>query len=499
MANQEQLEILKQGVEVWNQWREEHPDEKIELRGVDLTGALLQGADLHEANLSRTNLIGARLFGANLRNANLLGANLVQAELNNADITGAYLYGTARDDWSIENITCDYVFWDDKPFFLGKEQEERWQIEHRFPKDRNLRPGEFEELYKQLFGENLAVLLSNKLMRNTETVRIEQTDTISEPVQDIKVFICYAREDLNMAQRIYYDLQRTGIEAWLDIENLKPGQKWELIIQQAMKNSSYVLILLSRCSVSKRGFIQNEIKHAFKLADSFPTSAIFIIPARLEDCEPPDELHGIQWVDLFPDYDDGFAKLLPVFAPEGRDELLLRKIQMLTEEYNHLKQRKAQEAEKQVRDAYEQRILALEKQKEQLMDVIKMLGSGRVMLQPMQSGILVKPTLSAALTQQIVEFLSSLPELDKEDARRAWLFSAGLDTPLQQQIQIGGSSRQFFQLLAQTTVAYGRLHDGRFALEAILTAAKSLVGPDRQAHADSLMAQIQTEMENWQK
>ncbi len=171
---------------------------------------------------------------------------------------------------------------------------------------------------------------------------------MTEPAHDIKVFICYAREDLDIARRVYQDLQRSGVDAWLDTENLMAGQKWELIIQQAMKNSSYVLILLSRCSVSKRGFIQNEIRHALKLSDSFPTSAIFIIPARLEDCEPPDELHGLQWVDLFPDYEAGFAKLLPVFAPEGRDELLRRKIRMLTEEYTRLQREKGQETETDV-------------------------------------------------------------------------------------------------------------------------------------------------------
>lgn len=31
MANQEHLDIVKQGVEVWNQWREENPDVRPDL------------------------------------------------------------------------------------------------------------------------------------------------------------------------------------------------------------------------------------------------------------------------------------------------------------------------------------------------------------------------------------------------------------------------------------------------------------------------------------
>ena len=59
MANQEQLKILKSGVENWNRWREENPDEIIDLydlniREINLRGANLRGADLQWANLIET-------------------------------------------------------------------------------------------------------------------------------------------------------------------------------------------------------------------------------------------------------------------------------------------------------------------------------------------------------------------------------------------------------------------------------------------------------------
>jgi hypothetical protein len=69
MANQEHLDILKQGVQIWNQWREEHPD--IE---PDLSKAALRGADLSEADLIGATLSKADLSGADLSKANLLGA-----------------------------------------------------------------------------------------------------------------------------------------------------------------------------------------------------------------------------------------------------------------------------------------------------------------------------------------------------------------------------------------------------------------------------------------
>ncbi len=181
---------------------------------------------------------------------------------------------------------------------------------------------------------------------DTETVVPAQALLpIHPPETHRDVFLCYAREDLTRTQHIYTDLERAGLSPWLDTEALLGGQKWELIIQQAMRDCSYVLILLSRCSVAKRGFVQYEIKHALKLAEEFPSSAIYIIPIRLEECDPPVELKGLQWVDMFPDHQAGFHKLLKILAPEGREALLQRKIQLLTEEFQRLRREKGQDTE----------------------------------------------------------------------------------------------------------------------------------------------------------
>ncbi len=54
MAHQKHLDILKQGVRVWNQWREENPETRPDL----------MQADLREANLDLANLNGAHLQNA---------------------------------------------------------------------------------------------------------------------------------------------------------------------------------------------------------------------------------------------------------------------------------------------------------------------------------------------------------------------------------------------------------------------------------------------------
>jgi uncharacterized protein YjbI with pentapeptide repeats len=113
MANPEHLAILKQGVEVWNQWREENRGTLADLSGADLTGASLidldlrgvflqqahltgadiSGADLSGAKLSGADLSGASLVGAYLDGANLAGVNLAGADLQRAKLVKAYLSG----------------------------------------------------------------------------------------------------------------------------------------------------------------------------------------------------------------------------------------------------------------------------------------------------------------------------------------------------------------------------------------------------------------------
>ena len=99
MPNPEHLAKLKEGVEVWNAWKEENEGVQVDLSGADLTGAILYGAklvaaDLIGADLRGADLIGADLRGAELTGANHYGANLYGANLCEANVEKARLYET---------------------------------------------------------------------------------------------------------------------------------------------------------------------------------------------------------------------------------------------------------------------------------------------------------------------------------------------------------------------------------------------------------------------
>lgn len=139
-----------------------------------------------------------------------------------------------------------------------------------------------------------------------EFKKMKQSLSISG--QPLKVFLCHGSEDKPTVRTLYYDLLTCGVEPWLDEENLLPGQDWKYEIRKAVRESNIVIVCLSRTSVNKTGFVQNEIKYALDVADEKPEGSIFLIPARLEECSLPDRLSGRQWVDLF--QENGFERLL---------------------------------------------------------------------------------------------------------------------------------------------------------------------------------------------
>jgi uncharacterized protein YjbI with pentapeptide repeats len=99
VANEKHLQIIRQGADVWNDWRQKSPElipdlsganlRGAHLRGANLCGTILQEASLLKADLSGANLCGAILHEAILQKADLSGANLRGADLYGADLRGA--------------------------------------------------------------------------------------------------------------------------------------------------------------------------------------------------------------------------------------------------------------------------------------------------------------------------------------------------------------------------------------------------------------------------
>lgn len=115
----------------------------------------------------------------------------------------------------------------------------------------------------------------------------------------LKVFVSYAKEDRDRALKYYDLLLQEGAAPWMDVKHLLPGQNWEAEIDKAFGDANVVVLMLSKQSVNKRGFVQREANDAIdRLRYKQPTD-IYVIPLLLEPCDVPSHIAGrLQYVDL---------------------------------------------------------------------------------------------------------------------------------------------------------------------------------------------------------
>jgi hypothetical protein len=139
-----------------------------------------------------------------------------------------------------------------------------------------------------------------------------------------RVFIAYADEDLPMALRLFVKLAECGFEPWLDRKKLLPGQNWPRAIERAIGISDYFIACFSTLAAAKRGMFQSELRFALDCASFLPLDEVFLIPVRLEECKVPTRITKcIQYVDLFPDFDEGFRNILKAMEKKPEAEISL--------------------------------------------------------------------------------------------------------------------------------------------------------------------------------
>lgn len=112
-----------------------------------------------------------------------------------------------------------------------------------------------------------------------------------------RIFISYAKEDIIYAERLYDFLLSKSYNPWLDKKKLNVGQDWEFHLQDALHKADFIVLLLSKASVNKRGYVQREFKKALYYCEEKLQSDIFIIPIKIDNCEVPMNLNKFQWVE----------------------------------------------------------------------------------------------------------------------------------------------------------------------------------------------------------
>jgi hypothetical protein len=107
-----------------------------------------------------------------------------------------------------------------------------------------------------------------------------------------KIFVSYSRHDEALVKPLAALLELADPEAvFLDVERLKPGDRWEKKLLAAVQESSVVVVCWC-CSAAKSTFIAKEVSEA--LRDPRKT----LVPVLLCQENVPSELSDRQWINL---------------------------------------------------------------------------------------------------------------------------------------------------------------------------------------------------------
>jgi hypothetical protein len=137
-----------------------------------------------------------------------------------------------------------------------------------------------------------------------------------------KVFISYAHADSEAARRIADELRKVELQVWLDASSLQPGQNWVAEIERALEDAGYLLALLSSVSLASQ-WVQREWTSMLTRQLGGKNGGI-VIPVRLEDVRPPTLLQPLQYVDLFPDFNAGVARVVGFLLSQTRPAWLVQ-------------------------------------------------------------------------------------------------------------------------------------------------------------------------------
>lgn len=292
MANQEHVKIIKQGVEVWNKWREENifivpdlstpylvspgigkmsePDTetaKAGLSGMNLSGVNFGGANLSGTNFNRAILSGANLVGARMDYTDLIEAKLMKAQLGGVDFTGAVLRGA---DFS-EAIISGTIFADvDLSLVKGLDTVTYWGGPSTIGIDTVIRSqGKISEIFLRNVGIPAPIIEA-----------IPSLIGSLSPIDYYTCFISYSTKNEDFVKRLHSDLLTMGVRCWFAPKDIKIGDKIRARIDESIRIYDKLLIVLSEYSIAS-DWVEKEVETAFE--KEHRQHKLVLFPIQLDD------------------------------------------------------------------------------------------------------------------------------------------------------------------------------------------------------------------------
>ncbi len=324
MAKKEHLDIIKQGVIVWNKWKGNNPEEmpdfsganlcvsnlsyanfsqasfweanlnksklwgvnfsradlcfadlggsnlsRANLRGADLTNADLSGADLRKADLRNSKLWGANLSRANLSRANLSRTDISEANLSHANLSYVNARGANFNDAKLVRANLSHADLSHAEFTNTDISEALVEWTTFGDVDLSMLKG-LDTV--QHFGPSVIGIDTTYRSRgNISDVFLRGTGVpdnfisymallAGQPIRFYSCFIRYLVEDKKFARQLYADLYKKGVRCWLS--ELGKATLFKKTESFQIQNSA-LLLVLSESSISSSQVVK-EMKNAFE-------------------------------------------------------------------------------------------------------------------------------------------------------------------------------------------------------------------------------------------
>ncbi|NOR68404.1 MAG: TIR domain-containing protein [Methylomarinum sp.] len=125
------------------------------------------------------------------------------------------------------------------------------------------------------------------------------------------VFISYSHSDEEFVNLLAANLVKRNTHIWLDTWNLNVGDSLISKVQEAIEESSALLIILSKSSVESE-WCKKELNSA--LMRELDEKKVIVLPVLLEDCKVPLFLKEKMYADFKTSFDKGLSAIVDALA-----------------------------------------------------------------------------------------------------------------------------------------------------------------------------------------